>query len=155
MTADVKAQAEALLNGMAITSLEARRDYDGDWAIFRGVRNNNFGVIGTPNGELVANGLYEGDARMMAAAPTLARQVVELAGEVERLREALMHAAPMLRMGITYNQKSAHAAHALPGSRDRQRYESEASDALFRLRYDFIQDGAERALAALATQDEE
>lgn len=83
----VKAQAEALLNG--ITPGEWVADYFGDGMYaLSGVKPGtldedlqNIGVFKTGDG-------YgrSADCALMMAAPTLARQVVELAEEVERLR---------------------------------------------------------------------
>lgn len=64
------------------------------------------------------------------------------------LREALALAVPMLKAGVKYDQQRAHAAHALPGSRERSTHELSAGMALYELRRESVQAGARAALAA-------
>lgn len=76
----------------------------------------------------------------------------ELRAEVTRLEGLLRLAGPALRAAQTYHYKRAHAAHALPGSRDRAGYEIEANEALFRLRLNSSQKGAAAVLDALKSE---
>ena len=91
-------------------------------------------------------------AALTAPAPA---EADELRAEVERLEGLLRLAGPALRAAQTYHYKRAHAAHALPGSRDRAGYEIEANEALFRLRLDSAQKGAAAVLAALKSEEGE
>lgn len=95
----------------------------------------------------------KGEAYHAVQYQILQKRITALLGEAEKLLEAetLLHlAGPALRAGVTYHQKTAHAAHALPGSREREGYASEADEALWKLRLDSSQKGAAAVLDALA-----
>ena len=102
MTADVKAQAEALLNGIT----------PGEWRTYAHIDGTALYSARTPQPHerftedeepvhLIAENMGSVDAELCRNAPTLARQVVELAEEVQRLRGLLTRVLPLSIPGGT------------------------------------------------------
>lgn len=88
----VKAQAEALLLGITPGPWLTQNDMNHLGFVYalnsRGVNRMSLGVNTGHDDDGARTQVSEShaNARLIAAAPTLARQVVELAGEVQRLR---------------------------------------------------------------------